>query len=283
VADFAAFAERKTREAEAAPIVHLKTVEDRSAAFGCVQIGNAWTQEYYDGLFSLPARREDGLPSLSLCFVQSRNGNTGAANPDVLGGGPTDKHLIYEGLSRVAADGVMAGGTTAHGSGTFFSIWHPRLVALRSALGLPRHPAQVVVTGRGCIDVVRTLLFNVPDVPVYIIASPGACERLESAVSCRSAIELIPMRGNDLGTPLTYLRQKRGVNRISCIGGRATATALLDGGYVQDLCLTTTARDAGEPATPYYVGRKTPALELMVRKRADDSEYPITFEQFAVR
>jgi dihydrofolate reductase len=123
----------------------------------------------------------------------------------------------------------------------------------------------------------------VPDVPVYIIASPGACERLESAVSCRSAIELIPMRGNDLGTPLTYLRQKRGVNRISCIGGRATATALLDGGYVQDLCLTTTERDAGEPGTPYYAGTKTPALELMVRKRGEDPEYPITFEQFAVR
>jgi riboflavin biosynthesis pyrimidine reductase len=156
-------------------------------------------------------------------------------------------------------------------------------VALRSALGLPRHPAQVVITRRGGIDVERALLFNVPDVPVYIIASPGACERLESAVSCRSAIELIPMRGNDLGTPLTYLRQKRGVNRISCIGGRATATALLDGGYVQDLCLTTTERDAGEPGTPYYAGTKTPALELMVRKRGEDPEYPITFEQFAVR
>ena len=283
MADFATFAERKTREAAAAPIAHLKTVEDRSAAFGSVQIGNAWTREYYDGLYNLSVRKDGDLPSVSLCFVQSRNGNTGAANPEVLGGGPTDKHLIYEGLSRVAADGVMAGATTAEGSGTFFSVWHPQLVALRSALGLPRHPAQLVLTGRGCINLEGTLLFNVPDVPVYIIASPGACERLESTVSSRSAIELVPMRGDDLCTPLAYLRRERGVNFISCVGGRATATALLDGGYVQDLCLTTTARDAGQPGTPYYVGKRTLALDLIVRKRAEDAEYPITFEQFAVR
>jgi riboflavin biosynthesis pyrimidine reductase len=283
VTEFAAFAARKSREAETASIAHLRTVEDRSAAFGCVQIGNGWSHEYYDGLFLLPARTEEDLPCLSLCFVQSRDGNTGARNPDELGGGPTDKHLIYEGLSRVAADGVMAGATTAEGAGTFFSVWHPQLVALRQALGLPRHPAQIVLTGRGCVDLERTLLFNVPDVPVYIIATPGACERLEIAVARRASIELIPIHGGDLRTPLAYLRQTRSIARISCIGGRATATALLDAGYIQDLCLTTTARSAGEPGTPFYVGKKKLALDSMVRKRADDPEYPITFEHFAIR
>ena len=281
--DFAAFAARKTREAETASIAHLKTVEDRSAAFGYVQIGNGWSREYYDGLFLLPARTEGDLPCLSLCFVQSREGNTGARNPDDLGGGPTDKHLIYEGLSRAAADAVMAGAATVEGAETFFSVWHPQMVALRQALGLPRHPAQVVLTGRGCVDLQRTLLFNVPDVPVYIIAAPPACERLEAAVADHPSVELIPMRGDDLRTPLAYLRKKRGIARISCIGGRATATALLDGGYVQDLCLTTSGRSAGEPQTPFYTGKKNPALDPMVRKRAEDPEYPITFEHFAVR
>jgi len=283
VIEFAAFAARKTREAETASIAHLKTIEDRSAAFGCVQVGNGWSQEYYDGLFLLPARTQGDLPCLSLCFVQSRDGNTGARNPDDLGGGPTDKHLIYEGLSRVAADAVMAGATTVEGASTFFSVWHPQLVALRQALGLPRHPAQVVLTGRACVDLERTLLFNVPDVPVYIIAAPGACERLETAVADHPSVELIPMRGGDLRTPLAYLRQTRGVARISCIGGRTTATTLLDAGYVQDLCLTTTARIAGEPGTPFHVGTKKLALDPMVRKRADDPDYPITFEHFAIR
>jgi len=283
VTEFAAFAVRKAREAGAASIARLTTVEDRSAAFGCVQIGNRWSQEYYDGLFLLPARPEGDVPCLSLCFVQSRDGNTGARNPDELGGGPTDKHLIYEGLSRVAADGVMAGATTAEGAGTFFSVWHPQLVALRMALGLPRHPAQIVLTGRACVDLERTLLFNAPDVSVYVIAAPAACERLEAAVSRHATVEMVPMRGDDLRTPLAYLRRERGISRISCIGGRATATALLDAGFVQDLCLTTTARAAGEPGTPFYVGKKKLALDSMVRKRADDPEYPITFEHFAIR
>jgi riboflavin biosynthesis pyrimidine reductase len=283
VIDFTAFAERKTRAASSAPIAHFRTIDNRSAAFGCVQIGNSWSQEYYDGLFNLPARQQRDLPSVSLCFVQSQDGNTAAEDPDILGGGPTDKHLVYEGLSRVAADGVMAGVATANGPGTFFSVWHPQLVALRAALGLPRHPAQIVLTGRGRADLERTLLFNVPDVPVYIIAAPVACERLEAAVASRATVELIPMRGDDLHAPLAYLRHKRGISRISCIGGRTTATTLLDAGYVQDLCLTTTARAAGEPGTPFYAGKKKLALDLMVRKRADDSDYPITFEHFAIR
>ena len=91
------------------------------------------------------------------------------------------------------------------------------------------------------------------------------------------------MHGNALRAPFVYLRQQRRVRRISCIGGRTTATALLDGGFVQDVCLTTTARAAGEPGTPYYVGKNQPTLQLMVRKRADAADYPITFEHFAVR
>ena len=281
--DFAAFAADKAREAATARITALKTIDDRAAAFGCLQIGNSWTHAHYDGLFLLPAHARDELPCVSLCFVQSREGNTGADDPSVLGGGPTDKHLIYEGLSRVAADGVMAGAATAEGERTFFSVWHPELVALREALGLPRHPAQIVLTGRGCVDLERTLLFSVPDVPVYIIAAPGACERLEAAVSRHSSVELVPMTADDLRTPLTYLRQKRGISRISCVGGRTTATALLNVGVVQDVCLTTSDRSAGEPGTPFYVGPQKPALDIMVRKRADVPEHPITVEHFAVR
>jgi len=283
VPDFAAYAAAKAHDAATAHIAHLKTLDDRSSAFDCVQVGNGWTSEHYDGLFMLPAHARGELPCVSLCFVQSRDGNTGAEDPGVLGGGPTDKHLIYEGLSRVAADGVMAGAATAEGEKTFFSVWHPQLVALRAALGLPRHPAQIVLTGRGCVDLERTLLFSVPDVPAYIIAAPGACERLESAVARHSSVELVPMTADDLRTPLAYLRQKRGIARISCIGGRTTATALLNVGVVQDVCLTTTDRSAGEPGTPFYVGPRKPALDIMVRKRADDAEHPITVEHFAVR
>jgi riboflavin biosynthesis pyrimidine reductase len=282
VSDFAAFAERKCREAASARVAHLTTVEDHGVRLDCTRVGNAWSIEHYDGFFLLPACAPEELPCMSLCFVQSRARNTGAPNPDVLGGGPTDKHLIYEGLSRVAADAVMAGAATAEGASTFFSVWHPQLVALRAALGLPRHPAQIVLTARGLVDVAGALLFNVPEVPAYIIAAPMACERLHPLVKDRPLVEIIPMDDDDPCIALKYLREKHGIDRISCIGGRHTATALLDAGCVQDLCLTTAARDAGEPGTPYYIGTTPPVLEPLVRKQADDPEYPITFEHFMV-
>jgi 5-amino-6-(5-phosphoribosylamino)uracil reductase len=283
VTSFSAFCDRKTREADSAALTPFNTVDDRSAACDVVEIGNGWSHDYYDGLFHLSARESDSVPSVSLVFVQSRDGNTGADNPEDLGGGPADKHLIYEGLSRVAADAVLAGAKTAEGEETFFSVWHHQLVALRSALGLPRHPAQIVVTGTGCLDLERSMLFNVPDVPVYIVSTPGGCDTLAHAVSRRPSIELVPMSGEDLHTPLEYLRRERAVRRISAIGGRTTASGLIDAGLVQDLCLTTTARSAGRPDTPLYVGKKQPPeMKLIVRKRGTDPDYPIVFEHLAL-
>jgi len=282
VISFGAFSDRKMREAESAPITRLCTLDDRSDAFDGLQIGNAWSQAYYDGLFHLPLRVAQDVPLVSLVFVQSREGNTGTDNPDDLGGGPVDKHLIYEGLSRVAADAALAGAKTAEGEETFFSVWHPELVALRREFGLSRHPAQIVVTGSGCIDLDRSMLFNVPDVPVYVVSTPVGCERLSHEASQRPWMELVPMRGEDLRAPLAYLRRERGIRRVSAIGGRTTASALIDAGLVQDLCRTTTARSAGEPDTPLYVGKQPPDLRLIVRKRGMDPDYPIVFEHLAV-
>ena len=90
------------------------------------------------------------------------------------------------------------------------------------------------------------------------------------------------MRGEDLRAPLAYLRRERGIRRVSAIGGRTTASALIDAGLVQDLCRTTTARSAGEPDTPLYVGKQPPDLRLIVRKRGTDPDYPIVFEHLAV-
>jgi riboflavin biosynthesis pyrimidine reductase len=222
------------------------------------------------------------IPTISLVFVQSKDGNTGIDQPEALGGGATDKHLIYEGLSRVAADAVLAGASTAGGENVFFSVWHPELVALRLSLGLPRHPAQVVVTGRACIDPNMPLLFNVPDVPVFVLGSVYACGVLANAAASRPWVRLVRMEGEDLRPALSTLVTGFGIRRISCIGGRTTATALLDASLVDDLCLTTTAREGGDPDTPFYVGQHLPALEPIVRKRGLDPHAPILFEHFRV-
>ena len=280
---FHAFSERKTREAISARLVPLQTIEDHSASFATQQIGDSWTREYYDGPFHVPSWEKGAAPFVSLVFVQSKDGNTATDHPEELGGGPVDKHLIYEGLSRVAVHAVLAGAKTADDEHTFFSVWHPAFVALRRELGLPRHPAQVIITGRGGMNIDASRIFNVPEVPVYVVAGPIGCRALERVISHRTWVRLVPMTGPDLRRPLEYLRREHGIERISAVGGRTTASALLDQGLVQDICLTTTVRQAGEPNTPLYVGRTPPRTTPIARKRGLDVEYPILFEHLAVQ
>ena len=279
--DFERFAADKTRLAIDARVGTLRTELDRSAGRNLRAIGNDWTRAHYGGDFSLfpqPA----ALPAISLVFVQSREGNTVADNPVELGGGDVDLHLIYEGLSRVAADAVLAGSVTARGR-VFFSVWHPSLVSLRLELGLPRHPAQIVITRDGNIDPDATLLYNIPEVPVLVLAASQCHRDCVRQLSLRSWVTLIPIDDGNFDAAFRDLHQ-RGVRRISVVGGRSTASALLDAGVVQDLCLTTTARSAGKPETPLYSGSRPLNLDLIVRKystgRAEDQG--IRFEHFAV-
>lgn len=277
--DFQTFAERRTREAVQAVIPPLVTLDDHSSRFSHRRLGNTWTRQHFDGDFSLFDPPQE-LPALSLVFVQSRNGNTAVADPATLGGGPVDFHLIYEGLSRVAADGVAAGAATV-GRKLFFSVWHPEIVALRQALGLPRHPAQVVVSRRGRVNIEASLLFNIHDVPVFLIIDPDVLRPLEKALADRPWITAVPLLGDDLADAFRRLRRDHGLTRISVVGGRTVATSLVDRGLIRDLCLTTAAFDGGQPNTPFYAGDRPPTLELIVRKRGTGTA-PITFEHFAV-
>jgi riboflavin biosynthesis pyrimidine reductase len=219
---------------------------------------------------------------VSLVFVQSSDRNTGADNPDDLGGGPVDKHFVYEGLSRVAADAVMAGATTAAGGRTLFSVWHPELVALRAALGLPRHPVQIIVSGDGRFDIERSLACNVPDVRAIVITSPGASARFVEAADRRPWLSVVATPDRDLRRALEWIRAEHGIDRVSAIGGRMTATSLIDARLVQDLYLTTAATPGGEPNTPLYAGTDPPRLDRIVAKRGTDPHYPILFEHLAI-
>jgi riboflavin biosynthesis pyrimidine reductase len=277
--DFQTFAQRKARAAEHAVIAPLVTIDDRSSRFPLQPIGNAWTRRHFDGDFHLFDPPHE-LPALSLVFVQSRDGNTVVPDPATLGGGPVDFHLIYEGLSRVAANGVLAGAATV-GKKVFFSVWHPEIVALRQEIGLPRHPAQVVVSRRGHINLEASLLFNVPAVSVFLMSDEDALRPHQRALADRPWITVVPLANDDLADGLRRLRREHGLARISVVGGRTVATSLVDAGVIQDLCLTTSAHDGGQPNTPYYTGHRAPALEPIVRKQGA-APSAIIFEHFAV-
>ena len=261
---FQNFVERKAREAATARIARLSTVFDAGDQSRMHGIGNAWSQAHWGGQFGLSIP-DEGQTALSLVFVQSKNGNTGGADPSALGAGPTDKHLIYEGLSRVAADGVLAGAGSVHAD-AFFSIWHPELVALRESLGLRRHPIQIVISKRGGLDF-AALLFNVPDVPVFLIAGDECIARHAPALRARPWIRQISLSGDNLRSALDGLRHEAGIQRISAIGGRFTATRLVDERLAQDIYLTITSRDGGDAGTPWYCGARPPRLTVRTRKQ----------------
>jgi len=264
----AEFARRKEKAAKAATLETFETVADHSARFDLESISSPFSDALLDGpFFQSPAPSAD-VPAISLVFVQSRDGNTEADDPSSLGGGATDKHVIYEGLSRISADAVMAGAKTARGN-MLFSVWHPSLVSLRQSLGKPRHPAQIVISGSGELSIEEGMLFNVPDVPVVIVSAGEAAERLTRRTSARSWITVIDTGERlDLRRAAERMRGESGLQRISAIGGRATATSLMDAGLVTDLYLTTSPVDAGTPHTPMYCGTRRVERDLVVRKQS---------------
>jgi len=274
----AEFTARKEHEARVA-VPHPLTTEIDRATGDLKRIGNAWSERFFGGSFCVSPPRSADLPSTSLVFVRSREGNTGAADPETLGGGATDKHLIYEGLSRVAADAVLAGAETVRSGDLVFSVWHTEMVSLRSALGYPRHPIQIVAT-LGGLALDRALLFNVPALRVILLTVCEAEERMREALAARRWITTLAMnQPADLPHACRTLRQW-GVERVSAVGGRTMATALLDAGLVQDLYLTTSPRSAGEPNTPFYP--RPLRTDLVTRKHGSGPEAGVVFEHLRV-
>ena len=139
------FVQRKTATACAARLHSFLTVFD-GADRRPPGIGNEWSRQLFGGGFLASPAAVPTRPACSLVFVQSSDGNTGANDPQTLGGGDTDKHLIYEGLSQVGVDAVLVGPGTIRGGNVVFGVWHPELVGLRAALGKPRYPIQIVAT-----------------------------------------------------------------------------------------------------------------------------------------
>jgi len=277
---------RKEAEAARADLSPFVTEVDQPPA-DIIPVGNAWTRRMFDGPFYVstsPSNEQHPdpgldpgteLPSTSLVFVRSRDGNTVATDPSSLGGGEADKHLIYEGLSRVAADAVMAGAETVRGGRIVLSVWHPELVALRASLRLPRHPVQIVATLRG-LDF-RGRLFGTPQLRVVIVTVGACTELMITPVANRPWMTILTMpTARDLPYAFRQLRDM-GIARISCIGGRTIAGQLIDAGLIQDLYLTTSAKNGGEPGTP--LSPRPLNGDLVVRKRGTGPDEGVIFEQ----
>lgn len=276
---FESFAAKKTHAALTAALPPYVT-EREQPLDGMLAIGNEWTRQVFGGPFYVSASPEPHRPSSSLVLVRSAEGNTGAANPADLGGGNTDLHVIYEGLSRVAADAVLAGASTVRDGNVMFSVWHPELVRLRASLGLPRHPTQIVATRRG-LDVSRMLMFNLPEVSAIVLTVSEGVAAMRDALRTRPWVRTIVMR-DEHGLRAAFGELSAfGVKRISCIGGRHLAEALIDAALIDDTYLTTSPKAGGEPDT--LLPAAASAGALLVRKRGTGEEAGVVFEHFSIR
>lgn len=273
---FRQFELKKQRDAAGAAILPSATDIDRGGG-RFIRIGNNWSRALFDGDFYVSPPPTLDLPSTSLVFVQSHDGNTVAADPSALGGGEADKHLIYEGLSRVAADAVLVGAGTVRGGDIVLSTWHPELVALRASLGLPRHPVQIVATQRG-LDF-DGLIFNVPEVRVILLTVPAGADRMLAGLADRPWITPIIMTtSRDLTRAFRKLRA-RGIATISCVGGRGLASELLEAGLIQDVYLTTSPKDGGEKNTP--LSSKAREGVVILSKHGAGQDAGVVFEMIS--
>src|SRR5215213_7252546 len=119
---FTAFVAKKTTAAVRALPAPYLTAGDEHPTRSLRPVATPWSHAAFGGAFYVrePAA---GLPTCSLVFVQSADGNTVATDPASLGGGATDYHVVYEGLSRVLADAVLAGAGTVCAGTSILSVW----------------------------------------------------------------------------------------------------------------------------------------------------------------
>jgi riboflavin biosynthesis pyrimidine reductase len=264
---------RKSAAADAAQFATLRTVASPPPESGLHAVASEWSRRAFGGAFFETRRADAAVPDVGIVFVESRDGNTGTRSPGAFGAGAVDEHLIYEGLSRAAADAVIVGVRTLFRD-SFFSVWRREIVELRLALGYPRHPAQVVLSINGRMDPDAILLFNVPSVPVFVVTSCDGEARLAAAAQARPWMTIISGRSLDEQFRALY---QHGIARGSCIGGRTAATALVDAGLVRDVYLTHAPLEGGEPGTPWYVGLRALPLDLVVIKEWDEQAGTVRF------
>jgi riboflavin biosynthesis pyrimidine reductase len=242
---FAAYCREKALAAERAALVPFETWSEDTTGVDLLPLGSLWTRTWFDGAFYRSAGpRSPDLPVVTLVHDwppadRHSEGMPGPAADD------TARHLIHEGLARVDADAVLGGVGVVREPHFVGSVWHPELVALREARGLPRHPVQIVVTESGRLPLDECILFDEPSLRVVIVTATRSVQPLSERLRGRPWIRVLDAgQSLNLRRALTILRSE-GLAVISAVGGRRVASSLLVAGLVTDLYLTSVG-ESGE-------------------------------------
>ncbi len=129
--------------------------------------------------------------------------------------------------------------------------------------------AQVVISQRGHLDY-DALLFNVPDVPVFLIAGDGVLARSRVVARARPWIHPIPLLADNLRSVVDRLRRVAWHPRI--FSNRRTIHRIATGRCgCGPGSLSRRARNGGERPTPRGIsGAHLLQLELITKKRWAD-------------
>ncbi|MDO8532709.1 MAG: dihydrofolate reductase family protein [Dehalococcoidia bacterium] len=149
----------------------------------------------------LQFRAHPGRPYVISNFVSTLDGVTALGGPDQSGGGAISGFNAHDrmvmGLLRAVADAVVIGAGTLRADPAH--VWTSEFIyapltaeyrALRAALGKPRPPLTVVVTGRGTIDTALPV-FQLGQAPALVVTTPeGAGELRKRGLpqSCAVAV-----------------------------------------------------------------------------------------------
>ncbi len=208
------------------------------------------------GQLQFPAH--PGRPYVISNFVATLDGVT--ALGDESGGGAISGFSIHDrmvmGLLRAVADAVVIGAGTLRADPahiwTSESIYAPLAAeyrALRAALGKPRPPLTVIVTGRGSVDTALPV-FQSGQAPVLVVTTPqGAAELRKRGLppSCAVAVA-----GDD--GPITAQGVVEAIARhqrsdiILVEGGPRLLGAFFDERLLDELFLTLAPQVAGRDA-----------------------------------
>jgi len=214
----------------------------------------------FHGPLRMPARSD--RPHVFANFVASLDGivvvdpprGTGA---DLSGGDAQDRALM--GVLRAAADAVVIGGGNLRAEG--LSVWTaaqicPELAGpyarMRSAMGKPAAPLQVVVTGSGEVDLGLPVFSG--EAPSVVVTTAVGATRLQRQ---RAAVPVVAAQEEYDWIPLARALAAAGVGpgaRVLVESGPTSFTHFLAEGAVDELFVTVAPILVGRADAPATLG-----------------------------
>ncbi len=208
------------------------------------------------GPLRMPARRD--RPHVFANFVASIDGIVALGPPhgsgaDISGGDAHDRAVM--GLLRAVADAVVIGAGNLRAEGDHVWIAErvcPELAGqyarLRDALGKPRAPLQVVVTGSGDVDLSRAVFSGLA--PATVITTAAGAARLRSR---GAQVPIAISRSGGEWIPLRAVLQAAGLGPGALVlveSGPTSTTRFLAEGAVDEMFLTRAPIFVGRGSTP---------------------------------